>query len=459
MNEVAMRRSLKITAAVGALALLTGLAGCSSSGGADQVLTVWTFKQSEVKALEVIGKAWGAKNHMTVKISVYTPDTAYATKVQSAAKSHTLPDIVSVHSETQDWTFAEAGIVEDLTKDFTKSWQSQFLPGVISSSPVTATAIKNSGTDPATTLKNLKAGHFYSVPYLAGTPGVVFASKKALAAAGISTTTPPSTWQQWISDIKKTTANDATNGGIVTGLQVPETGYYWVYRPMAYAYMGASAFYDRQGKSQSPSWDSATSVKTLDLYNQLTPLWSPGVLGLGIDQADQAFASGKADWDVGGTFTLSSLTTFGMSTNDVMVFPVPAASGGALSKLSYQASPLVGGSITTSSKHKAQALSFLKYATSTAGAETFAKDASDLPATTIPASSLSSPLMRQLVGLVTPTGSGESFNPNDFSADPAGTIAHDTAVKLTELPSKSSSVSDLASSLSSLYKAAWTATK
>jgi ABC-type glycerol-3-phosphate transport system substrate-binding protein len=456
-----MRRSLKITAAVSSLAILAALSGCSSSGGStDKVLTVWTFKQSEVKALQAIGADWGKKNGMTVKVSVYTPDDAYTTKVQAAAKAGTLPDILSVHSQGQDWTFAQAGIVEDLTKDFPKSWQDDFLPGVMSASELSADQIKNSGDDPTTTIKDLKAGHFYSIPFLAGTPGVVFANKPALKKAGVDTSAPPKTWQAWVADMKKTVASDAAGGGLVTGLQVPETGYFWLYRPMSYAYLGKDAFYGRQGKDATPSWDSTESVKTLSLFDQLTPLWSPGVLALGIDQADQAFAANKAAWDVGGTFTLSSLTTFGVDAKDIMVFPVPSSTGGKLSKVTYQASPLVGGSITTKSKHKTEALSFLKYLTSQAGAKTFAKDALDLPATSIPKSDLTDPLLQQLVGLVSTTPSADgTFNANNFSADPPGTIGHDTAVALSELPAKTSSPSGVGKELVTKYAAAWASAK
>ena len=456
-----MRRSLTITAAVSSLAILAALSGCSASGSsADKVLTVWTFKQSEVKALQAIGADWGKTNGMTVKVSVYTPDDTYTTKVQAAAKSGTLPDILSVHSEGQDWTLAQAGIVEDLTKDFTTSWQKGFLPGVMSGSELTADHIANSGDDPTTTLKKLKAGHLYSVPFLAGTPGVVFANKPALGKAGVDTTTPPVSWQAWVTDMKKTVAADPAGGGLVTGLQVPETGYFWLYRPMSYAYLGKDAFYGRQGKSANPAWDSTESEKTLSLYDQLTSVWAPGVLALGIDQADQAFAGNKAAWDVGGTFTLSSLTTFGVSAKDIMVFPVPAPTGGNLSKVTYQASPLVGGSITTKSKHKAEALSFLKYLTSQTGAKTFAKEALDLPATSIPTSDLTDPLLKQLVGLVSTSASADgTFNPNDFSADPPGTIGHDTAVALTKFPAKSSSVAGVGKELTDKYAAAWASVK
>ena len=143
-----------------------------------------------------------------------------------------------------------------------------------------------------------------------------------------------------------------------------------------------------------------------------------------------------------------------------MVFPVPSATGGKLSKVTYQASPLVGGSITTKSKHKTQALSFLKYLTSQTGAKTFAKQALDLPATSIPKSDLTDPLLQQLVGLVSSSaGADGTFNPNDFSADPPGTIAHDTAVTLSELPAKSGTPDSVGKELVTKYAAAWASAK
>lgn len=452
---------MRITAVVSSFAVLAALSGCSNAGGSDtggseDALTVWTFKQSHVEALQEIGDAWGEQNDMTVEVSVYTPDDTYSTKIQSAAQSGTLPDILSVHSQGEDWEFAQAGIIDDLTEDFTDSWQEQFLPGVVSGTQLSEERIENSGDDPTTTLKDLTGGHFYSIPMLAGTPGVVFARKSMLENAGVDSSTPPATWQDWVSQMEKTLSEDPENGGLVTGLQVPETGYFWLYRPMAYAYLGADAFYGRQSESQDPSWTSAESVETLELYDQLTDLWAPGVLALGIDQADQAFASGDAAWDVGGTFTLASLSTFGLDAEEISVFPVPAAEGGELSNVTYQASPLIGGSITSTSTHKEEALSFLKYLTSVEGATMFAESALDLPATSIPQSDLNNPLLQQLVGLVsTSADAEETFNPNDFSADPAGTIASDTAVTLTKLPANAASVEEVAQTLSDQYSAAW----
>jgi len=453
-----MRQSRKLLAVLSTFAAVAAFSACSSQSGGDSVLTVWTFKQSEIKALEAAGADWGKQNNMTVKVSVYTPDDAYRTKIQAAAKSKTLPDIISIHSQGGDWKLAQAGIVQDITDDFTSSWQDQLLPGVITGATLTEETIKNSGSDPTTTLNNLKAGHFYGVPYMAGTPGVIYANKTLLTAAGVDPSTTPASWQDWVAAIQKTQAHDSSTGGLATGLQVPETGYYWLYRPMAYAYLGADAFYGRQGRSQNPSWASEASIKTLELYNQLTPLWVPGVLGLGIDQADQAFASGKVAWVVGGTFTLSSLSTFGLSPDHVTIFPVPAASGGVSSRISYQASPLISGAVSSTSKHRAQAISFLKYLTSVKGATAFAENTLDLPAATIPVDSLSSPLLKQLVALVTSPAAGQTaFAANDFSADPGGTVAHDTAVQLAKFPARSASVPDIANTISQLYTSAWKA--
>jgi multiple sugar transport system substrate-binding protein len=454
-----MKRS-RLVASVGALALLTGLAACSGQseeGDANTPLTVWTFKQSQVEALEAVGAAWTEESGIDVEVSVYTPDDAYITKVQAAAKSDSLPDVISVHSQSEEWRLAQAGIIQDITAEFDTEWQAEFLPGVIEGTKLTEEAITNSGSDPATTLQDLEAGSLYAVPYLAGTPGVVFANKELLSAAGVDPETPPATWEEWIAAIEQTRANDGATGGIVTGLQVPQTGYYWLYRPLSFAYLGPDAFYGRQGEAEDPSWTSPESIETLELYNQLSPLWVPGVLGLGIDQADQQFATGGAAWDVGGTFTLSSLDTFGLGADAVSVFAVPAPADGEITQLSYQASPLISGAVSSTTTKKDEAIDFLRFLTSQEGATTFAQEANDLPATQIPVESLSSPLLQQLVGLVTPAEGADLFNPNDFSADPGTEIAEATAIELAKLPAGSATVDQVAASLAEQYANAWKA--
>lgn len=453
-----MKRSRRVVAIATAVATVSALAACSpGESSTEETLTFWTFKQSQVEALQAVGDAWGADNDMKVEVSVFTPDDAYSTKVQSAAQAGTLPDILSIHSQGEDWKFAQAGLIKDLTDDFDSEWQGQFLPGIVDATAITQTQIENSGDDPTSTLKDLEAGHFYSVPFLAGTPGVVFARKSLLEAAGVDSSTPPASWEEWVEQMSATVEADPATGGLVTGLSVPETGLYWLYRPMAYAFLGKDGFYGRDSVDQSPSWDSPESIDTLKLFDQLTPLWAPGVLSLGIDQADQAFADGSAAWDVGGTFTLSSLATFGVDPDDIAVFPVPMSTTGEIQSISYPASPLVGASITNTSKHQEKALSFLKYLTSVEGASLFGSTALDLPATALPDSAISDPLLKQLVGVISTTTGDETFAPNDFSAQPAGTVLNDSAVLLTNLPAGTDTPEGLGVKMSELYKAAWAA--
>lgn len=441
--------------AVAAVSLAACSSSSSGSGGSDsKTITMWTFKQNEVPALEAVAAAWTKVSGVTVKVTAYTPDDTYTTKVRAAAKTGGLPDIVSAHSAGEDWQFAEGGILRDLTGDFDSSWSGELQPSVLHSVQLTQAAIKNSGTDPSTTLADLQAGHTYAVPYLAGTPGVVYVRRSTLAKAGLSAA--PTTWQQWLSAMQATVKTDPNNGGLVTGLQVPETGYFWLYRPMAYAYLGAEKFLNRQGKNPTTGWDSPASVATLDLYNQLTPLWKPGVLALGIDQADEAFAQGKAAWDVGGTFTFGTLAANGVKAQDVVTFPIPAPTGGAVAKLSYQSGALISAGVSAKSSHVSDAVSFLKYLSSPAGAKIFAETASDLPATTLQTSDVTNPLVQQMLGLVSDQGS--AFNPNDFSADPgggAGTIGSDTATVLSGLPAKTTTPSAAAAKLAGIYKSAW----
>ena len=283
---MALKHLVRKTAlCVAVTALLASTAACSSGGTSaatgKKELTVWTFKQSHVAALQAVGQAWTKKSGVKVKVVAYTPDAAYATKVRSAAKTGALPDVLSVHSQGEEWLFAQAGILKDITNEYGDLAQDKFLPGVAQASLPTEDVIKGSGTDPVSTLKDLKANHVYAVPYLAGTPGVVYVRKSTLESIGLSE--PPRTWEAWVEAMRKTKEKDAKKGGLVTGLQVPETGYFWLYRPMSYALLGREAFKARQGKNMSVGWNSAESKRTLELYNKLTDLWTPGVLSLGID--------------------------------------------------------------------------------------------------------------------------------------------------------------------------------
>lgn len=457
-----MNRSPRLAVlAAGVLALTTALAGCGSgdddaASGGTQKLTLWTFKQSQVEALTKLGADWGTSKGFTVEVKAFTPDDAYATKVRASAKTKDLPDILMVHSAGEEWTFAQAGILSDLTPDFDEAWRSQLQPSALTSATLSQKVIDGSAADPSKALTDLKAGNWYGVPVVTGSAGVVFARKSVLQKAGVDTTNPPKTWQEWVAAMTKTKQADPA-GGLVTGLQVAPTGYFWLYRPMAYAYLGKDAFYGRQGRDPQVGWDSAKSVETLDLYNQLTPVWANGVLALGIDQADLAFAQGKAAWDVGGSFTLPFLTQQGLDPADLMVFTVPAPSGGALSGVTLKPSSLISAGVTSSSAHRTEAVDFLRYLGSTKGGQDYLATANDLPATQLSADSVSDPLQKQLLAAFDGPES-QVFEVNDFSADPgAGSlpITTQTADVLNKIVARKASPQDIGGELAKSYSDAW----
>jgi multiple sugar transport system substrate-binding protein len=224
-------------------------------------------------------------------------------------------------------------------------------------------------------------GNLFSVPFTAGTFGIVYANKQKLQAAGLDPATPPKTWEEFIGYLKATTKADPKQGGLSLGLKVSQTGYNWIYLQLAYAYLGKERFEALYGKGTTQGFASPDGVKTLSLYSELTPYWIPGATALNIDEADVAFAQGKSAFDVGGTFTLAFLAQNGMAPANVLTFPIPPASGGKISDLRLAPLALTGLSVTSTAGNRAAAIKWVDYLTSSAGAAVFAKASLDLPAT------------------------------------------------------------------------------
>lgn len=456
-------RSWRAVVAVATVTMLaSSMAACGGGGtpaAEAKVLTMWTFKQSHVKALEAVGAEWGKKSGYTVKVTAYTPDETYATKVRAGVTTKDLPDLITAHSAWEEWSFANAGVLTDLTDSFDDAWKKQLNEAAVTETTLTQKIIDSKAKDPNGNLKNLKADRFYAVPYLMGSAGLVYAYKPTLKKAGLDPEKAPESWEDWVTAIRATKAADATSGGLTIGLQNNLTAYGWLYRPMAFGYLGPDAFKNRQGRNPTTPWDSPKSIETLKLYDQLSDLWMPGVLALGIDQADQAFAQGKASWLVGGTFTLPFVVQQGLKPEDILVFPVPMSKNGAVRQIGLHPSPLVSAGVASTSKHPAEATDFLKYLTSAEGAKMFAAESHDVPATKVEPSQLD-PLIQKMVAAFGEPGPN-SYTINDWSADPGGggPITLTTGTELAKLLAKKTTPDELGKSLAKQYAAAWAGVK
>ncbi|MCX4978083.1 ABC transporter substrate-binding protein [Streptomyces sp. NBC_00620] len=453
------RKARLVSAAVATALSLTSLTACggSSGSGDSKSLEMWTFKQSHVSALRAAAEEFEKETGISVGIEAYTPDDAYTTKVQSAAKTGDLPDVLEVHSDGEDRVLGAAGILSDLAGDYNSDWSGRIQKAVQESGLVTDQRYENSLNAEAKD-HGVEKGARYSVPLTVGTFGIVYANKQMLADVGI--TEAPANWAEFLAALKATKAKDAKNGGLSLGLKVQATGLTWVLQPLAFAQLGQQDYEKLWGKDESADFGSANGNKVLSLYDELTPYWMPGSQSLTIDQADQAFAQGKSAFAVGGTFTLAFLKQNGMNPEDVLAFGLPAPADGAVPDRGLGPLALTGLGVTSTSKQPDNARKWMEFLSQQDTATQFAKNSLDLPATELGADSAKvlGPTLSSMVDSFKGTpettydpSRGDEFRPIGYEQDDAGAILADLT------PLKQTSVEETAQKLRSLNQSYWKA--
>lgn len=426
-----------------------GSGGSSSSKG----LVMWTFKQSHVKALQTVAEGFTKETGIPVTVQAYGPDDAYITKVQAAAKTGSLPDIMEVHTNGDDFTFGAAGLVTDLAKDVDSGWLNNYRSEVRVDGTVTDAYYQQSLAKDAKT-KGIKLGQRLSVPLTIGTFGIVYANKQRLSAAGV--TTAPTTWEDFIADLAKVKTAQPDNGGVSIGMKAPSTGLEWFMQPMAYGLLGADKFHALWGKDAATNFSSPTGTQVLETYGQVTPYWLPGTQTLDIDAADLAFAQGKSSFDIGGTFTLAFLSQNGFDPNNLLTFPIPAPANGAIKNLSLSPFTLTGMSVAATTKNRAGAIKWLQYLAKSDASATFAKTALDIPPTDLGADPKTA-VGPVLGAMIAAFGSGPSaYNPGDTSYRPnaydSGNVG---AVLANYTPLKTQTAAQTGAALTQLINSYW----
>lgn len=450
-----------------AAALVTALAlsplaacggGSSDSSGDGRTLQMWTFKQSHVAALKNAAAEFKKQTGITVEVQAYGPDDAYTTKVQAAAKTHDLPDVLEVHADGEDFALGATGIARDIAKEVGGDWSGLYQKGVQASGTVTPAHYKESV--PADSKSHgVKEGQRFSVPFTSGTFGIVMGNNKVLAAAGV--TKPPASYEEFLADLRATTAKDPRNGGVSLGLKVKATGLTWVLQPIAFGELGKEKYQALFGQDASADFASPDGQKVLGQYAQMQPYWMPGTQSLDIDAADQAFAQGKSAWDIGGTFTLAFLQQNGMKPDDVMAFGIPGPAGGAVPEPALAPLALTGLTVSSTSSRPENAEKWMKYLAQADVASKFAKDATEVPATELGADAAS--VMGATLADMTKAFVGTpetSYDPsvNDFR--PAGYDQDSMAEILADLtPLKQKSVEATAKAMAKLNNSFWATSK
>src|SRR5687767_6695776 len=111
-----------------ALAAFTGC-GKSDSPREGEVL-LWHWLTDREEALQKLADAYQKETGVKVRLELYAPSDAYASKVRASAQTSTLPDIFSVLGESRDLaSFIKSGHVANLTSAMDAegdNWRNRF---------------------------------------------------------------------------------------------------------------------------------------------------------------------------------------------------------------------------------------------------------------------------------------------------------------------------------------------
>ncbi len=346
----------------------------------DETLTLWTWKAFHVPGYEAIGKAFAEKTGVNLKVEFFSPDDAYRSKVQTAAQSGDLPDILAYWSDGQ-WDLAASGVLQDLTNDVDEQWASSFLPGTFEKTSVwTQKKFDDCKNNKDCLQTNLQVGQVFSVPMAAGSFYIVYANKRMLEAASLPTDVAPKDTGELLDVMEK--VNQATGKGVTVGGKFQDILRNWVVNALAIGNCGPDKYSSIIGGDPDASFTDPCAVDAFAFVGDITKrnLWQPGFQTLTIDDADVAFAKGEAAFDFGGTFTLGFLIQQGMKPEDILAFPIPMLPTAEYKPLDLSPFSLIELGVTKDSKNAQDAKDFIKFFTSPEQMAAFAKITGDMPA-------------------------------------------------------------------------------
>src|SRR5688572_21470507 len=95
-----LHQGIAFTLFLSALAMFTGCAKKEAPREGEVLL--WHWLTDRETALQRLADAYQKETGTKIRLELYAPSDAYASKVRAAAQTQTLPDIFSVLGETRD---------------------------------------------------------------------------------------------------------------------------------------------------------------------------------------------------------------------------------------------------------------------------------------------------------------------------------------------------------------------
>jgi raffinose/stachyose/melibiose transport system substrate-binding protein len=371
--------------ALGAAAALL-LAGCgggggtksSSSGGSPKKVTIewWHIQNTEPlrPVWQQIANQYMAQHpNVTIKIQPIENE-AFKAKLTTTTQSGKAPDLFQTWGGGVLKQQADAGLVKDLT-NVVQPWIGTLQP----------IALKPYTID----------GKLYGLPFDNGMVGFWY-NKKLFQQAGI--TTPPATWTDFLSDVKKLKSAGITPIAVAGKAKWPEM-YYWSY--LALRIGGADVFTKATANNDFTGPDFVAAGQRLKELSDLQP-FQKGYLGADYDTPNGEAATvglSKAAMELMGQWAPSVEETQSKKKlgDDLGFFPFPTVQGGK-----GQVTDAFGGGngFAVGKDAPAETVDFLKFFLSVQNQQTAAATGAILPTTKGAETAVKDPRVQELLKTV-----------------------------------------------------------
>jgi raffinose/stachyose/melibiose transport system substrate-binding protein len=345
---VSSNKLRRIVAAAGAAALLTGVAGCGTSGpsagGSGNNTVVWAVNGGFDAVYQKSVADYNATHpDRPVELQQFQNDP-YKQKLRVAMGAGTAADVFSSWGGGGLKEYVDRGSVENLTDalDRDPAWKGKFLPNVMT----------------ATTFD----GKVYGVPLTGMEPVLLYYNKRVFQEAGVN---PPKTWDDLLSLV----ATFKNRGITPISLGGANKWTYLMYEEYLLDRLAGPEAFNAVTAGKPNAWLHPAFIQANTMIQQLVDAgaFPDGFSSTSYDtgQASALLQTGKAAMQLMGSWDFGSIRKSApdfIKSGGLGWAPFPTVRGGTGNPANIVGNPAVFYSIPTTSKHKDTALDYLKTA-------------------------------------------------------------------------------------------------
>ncbi len=403
--QLTMKRYSLLFSALAVLLLM--LTACGNSPASGKVVITWWHIDTTDPLLtnfkDLANQYMKSHPNVQINITVIANDP-FKTKLTTAMQAGDPPDLFQSWGGGVLQQYAAAGLLQDITPELQQNgWGASFGKAGL----------------------NLYSynGHYYGVPWDMGAVGFWY-NKTLFAQAGITST--PTTWDEFVTDIKQLEAHHITPLALGEKDEWPGA-FYWEYFAVR---LGGQAAFTKAYSHNGGSFADQPFIEAGQYLQQLVALhpFENGFLG-STDAENQAImGNGQAAMELMGQWAPSSYVAAATNKTGPSLgfFPFPSIPGGA----GAPGDVLGGGNGFAVGKNAPpQTVDFLRFLTDTANEEMYAKEGAALPPVTAAQVAVSDPNLQAVAKLVANAGYYQLYY-DQFMSPAVGTTVNDEVAAL-----------------------------